>query len=566
MKKWISMMVAVSILTSITVFGEVVDNQDMTVTITENTEIKNTVMDIEILSPGYEFLDLLTADKTNYLNMIAYRETLTTDANGGLNGVFVLRDDALSGYYTVMITGDGYGKTTKEFLINDIRQKNLLDDINLMLEQVKNGAATDTDGIAAIKAALMQDAASMGVLNTVYCNAMSDGDWERVAELACTAIKLLPEYAQSGSEILLPGNVAAIMNKAVGIIALKKGLVTNILDDAETFAVEEGELASWYRKDYVTAAAGQSMVNRLKNRTYNSFAEFDKDLTEAFVLSVMEKPDGVDNAREIMNGFHTLIGVGTSGSDQRYTSVSNRYFATYQELAQAFNSYQEQASGQPSGSGGGGGGSSFAGGGGAYVPNTGIESPKTPDKDESLPLNIFSDIDTVPWAEDAIVALAEKGVIFGKGIGIFAPNDYVTREEFVTMLVRAFLDEQEETAIVFTDVPRGEWYYSPVAKAVNAGVVKGINEVVFGTGDKIIRQDMAVMIYRIADYADAAVSTVEEYASFDDHDIISSYAREAVYALKNVGIIAGVDEYNFAPFEPATRAQAAKMIYALLML
>ena len=53
--------------------------------------------------------------------------------------------------------------------------------------------------------------------------------------------------------------------------------------------------------------------------------------------------------------------------------------------------------------------------------------------------------------------------------------------------------------------------------------------------------------------------------SFADESIISDYALDSIKTLSEAGIINGMNDNNFAPFESATRAQAAKMIYEVIV-
>ena len=82
-------------------------------------------------------------------------------------------------------------------------------------------------------------------------------------------------------------------------------------------------------------------------------------------------------------------------------------------------------------------------------------------------------------------------------------------------------------------------------------------------GDVVTREDMAVMLYN-ASVASGKAYDKENYTEFDDDELISDYAKEAVYALKNAKIINGTDLRHFSPKESATRAEAAKIIYGLL--
>ena len=114
------------------------------------------------------------------------------------------------------------------------------------------------------------------------------------------------------------------------------------------------------------------------------------------------------------------------------------------------------------------------------------------------------------------------------------------------------------------NLPGIEHHFSK-AELNGAGVVNGISDDMFGIGQNITRQDMCVMLYRIGKYVGGYFDdTTEATEKFGDDSEISDYASEAVYALKAREIINGVDEYNFAPLNTATRAEAAKMIYGMI--
>ena len=53
---------------------------------------------------------------------------------------------------------------------------------------------------------------------------------------------------------------------------------------------------------------------------------------------------------------------------------------------------------------------------------------------------------------------------------------------------------------------------------------------------------------------------------FSDHEAIADYAKNAVDKLTELGVLNGYEDNTFRPTDNATRAEAAKMIYALLEL
>lgn len=174
----------------------------------------------------------------------------------------------------------------------------------------------------------------------------------------------------------------------------------------------------------------------------------------------------------------------------------------------------------------------------------------------------FSDIAHVQWAKEAIDYLASNGIVNGYSDRIFAPDDNVTREQFVKMLVEAFELKAASALCEFEDVDKSQWYYTYIASAYDSKIVTGISDTEFGIGAPISRQDMAVMAYRCAKACGMSLGLGE--LAFDDKSDIYLYAEEAVGALSIAGIINGFEDGTFRPQGLCTRAQAAKVIYELL--
>lgn len=175
----------------------------------------------------------------------------------------------------------------------------------------------------------------------------------------------------------------------------------------------------------------------------------------------------------------------------------------------------------------------------------------------------FTDTASAEWAETAINYLLANNILSRPEDKFFRPNDSITREEIVKMLVMATgtLDENAVTAL--SDVKKGEWYYPYIASAVQEGIVVGDDKGHFNIGSNITRQDIAVMIGRTLALAGFETEANNEKV-FDDDGDISEYAKNAVYFMKQIGIINGIGNNLFAPRATATRAQVAKMIYEMM--
>ncbi|MEC0130961.1 MULTISPECIES: S-layer homology domain-containing protein [Paenibacillus] len=177
----------------------------------------------------------------------------------------------------------------------------------------------------------------------------------------------------------------------------------------------------------------------------------------------------------------------------------------------------------------------------------------------------FKDIATANWAVNSIEALAARGAIEGMDAEHFNPSGNVTRAEFIKILMNAF-DLLDETAVsTFTDVKDGAWYASPIASAQKLGIVKGKADDNFGASEEITRQEMAVMIYRLAQTINIPLTagTKASGEAFSDVNQLSADAAKAVEAMRISGIINGMTSNQFGPNGKATRAQAATVIFRL---
>lgn len=170
-------------------------------------------------------------------------------------------------------------------------------------------------------------------------------------------------------------------------------------------------------------------------------------------------------------------------------------------------------------------------------------------------------MDGFEWAQEAINTLYSENVINGKTDGVFAPGDNVLREEFAKIVLEAVKFEKLAGSVEFEDVSLNDWYYDFVTQAYLCGIIKGESETTFGSGKNITRQDMAVMCYNALVKKGILNEESEAELSYADSDDISDYAKEAVGALSNAKILNGNDDNTFNPFDFATRAEAAQMMY-----
>ncbi len=172
----------------------------------------------------------------------------------------------------------------------------------------------------------------------------------------------------------------------------------------------------------------------------------------------------------------------------------------------------------------------------------------------------FSDVPESDSTYTAIMYLAEKGIISGKGNSLFGPDDTLKREELAKILTNAFGLTMTEKAPVFKDVPAGVWYADFVRTIAESKLMVGTSENEFGTGQNITRQDLAVILKRFLEKKGVDITT-DNTIMFADLSQISDYAKESVTVLGSMDIMPAKENNCFLPNENATRADTAVAIY-----
>lgn len=282
---------------------------------------------------------------------------------------------------------------------------------------------------------------------------------------------------------------------------------------------------------------------------YTAIYEFLKLYNGWFDLEELENLKNTEISK-ILTG---ILEEGIPDNKKDFAELYSKYYA---EATKDDTPVNKPAAG---GGGGGGGGSMIT----PPMGDVGYEpQPEAPQTGAVIVTDVsFKDLGGYEWATDAVTYLAEKGVVNGKAEGVFAPADNITREEFAKILVLAYGLYDVGTRCEFTDVEEGRWSYKYVACLYKYGVVQGYPDGSFGATNRISREDMAVMLYRVLLAKCEIDASNAETKNFNDSESISEYAANSVTMLSANGFISGDDMGNFNPKKVATRAEACQMIY-----
>ncbi len=209
--------------------------------------------------------------------------------------------------------------------------------------------------------------------------------------------------------------------------------------------------------------------------------------------------------------------------------------------------------------------------GGIYNEASGLIEFKTSHFSKYFAANVkrtFTDINANFWAAKYISALAGKGVINGRQNDKFDPDANITRAEFVAMISRSLSLVYDGTGLTFNDIPSGAWYADEIEAAYDVKIISGQTATQFSPNVLISRQEAAIVMSNVLGYL--RYKTEENSSIIDkefiDSNQISIWAKNAVATAFREQIITGKPGSIYDATGNTTRAEAAKMIYALYLL
>lgn len=116
--------------------------------------------------------------------------------------------------------------------------------------------------------------------------------------------------------------------------------------------------------------------------------------------------------------------------------------------------------------------------------------------DRSTPTSsLYTDVYTTDYYYNAVVDLSNRGIVGGFSDGSFKPNQKVTRAQLAVMLVNARdIDRFSSPGSNFTDVPKSHWAYSFISAAAGAGFITGYTDGSFKPEELVTYNEALTMI------------------------------------------------------------------------
>ena len=367
---------------------------------------------------------------------------------------------------------------------------------------------------------------------------------ETVAEVVAAAIKNNADIVDNGENFIkyiqeISFVIAANQNKSDSISDGPDGFCINLLEYDKTSGINCTEIF----KNELTDKGRENIITKVTGKDFKNIEEWYEEFSKACFVNVISNNSElgyayinkylVGNKFGVNTSEYEMLGINTDAAD-RYIVANADRIVDMETLKTVLNEAVEKIKKEMIIVGGGSSGGNGGAGGGWFSTSSGITGSTV----INLPPNsqatsrIFSDLDSVPWAIEAVSALAGKNIINGRGDGTFDPNGNVTREEFAKLVVNMFnISAPDEVELKFSDSVSGEWYEKYVNTVAACGIAVGYSDGRFGIGENITSQDCSVILLRAMEYVGKSV-VLENELNFADINEIDDYAKNSIPRVK----------------------------------
>ena len=506
--------------------------------ITVSGTVSEDEVQVVLLKPGYEVSDAETAaasdDKTQLGNVVEYfGQVSAKDKNIGT--VIPMGANAVKGKYMLIV---GNETSSVYFAHLTERQGDMLTEAKTALS---NGTFADF-------------AANDG---KYFCDSNMYDSLSNTARVTKYATDIMSKNA-SLSDAQFMNKLSSAMNTGIIMEALNENKISDF-SAIKSMTDASGMKISFDKVDLIDANKVKNIISAVSGKNFASADSYFDKLSESIFLNVIYNGSEMSNAdkKSFFEENASNMGLNLANynklTDNKKAEViakiSASDSATLAILQSNFDSICNSVATVTTQIGGGGGG----GGVGSDI--------RAAAPAENVVNNGLKDLSQCEWARPAIEYLVGINMISGYEDNTYKPLKNISRAEFTSIVARKYLPKNIYSGS-FSDVASGSWYADYVESAFNSGIISGRGGSAFVPNENISRQDLAVILVRLAGFLGHELSGTGE--KFADDANIAEYAKDAVYSLRSLGIVNGDENGRFNPCAAATRAEAAQMIYGFI--
>lgn len=169
------------------------------------------------------------------------------------------------------------------------------------------------------------------------------------------------------------------------------------------------------------------------------------------------------------------------------------------------------------------------------------------------------DISPGSWYYDAVKFVLAEGYFAGTDDGLFVPDGPLTRAQLAQVLW-TMSGSQNAQMSQFSDVSADDWYCRAVSWCQQEGLISGYNHNTFAPNDPLSREQMVSILLRYARHSGVSLRTGADLSQFSDAADISPWAVESMkWAITN-SLLPNIED-SLRPGETVTRAELAAALY-----
>ena len=178
----------------------------------------------------------------------------------------------------------------------------------------------------------------------------------------------------------------------------------------------------------------------------------------------------------------------------------------------------------------------------------------------------FQDVSETDWFYPYVQEMWDRGIMNGIDELLLGPNLPLERCMMVVIFYRMAGSPPVTAKAVFSDVPEDAWYADAVSWAAECGIIRGYGNGRFGFEDDLTRQQLAVILYRFAEYLKLDVSARADLSGYTDADRVSDWAQDGMRWANALGLFTGRTEDSLDPEGILTRGEIAAVLSRFLAL
>ena len=177
--------------------------------------------------------------------------------------------------------------------------------------------------------------------------------------------------------------------------------------------------------------------------------------------------------------------------------------------------------------------------------------------------DVFYDLQEGDWYAATAVAAANRGIINGMTNIEFGGDVSFNRAMLVKILANI---EQADTSASapspFVDVTPDTWYYNDINWAYEKGITNGVDETHFNPEEPITREQIITMVVRYLEYKEIELTSTE--LTYPDADLIAEYAQSSVQKAQSIGLIEGYTDGSLQPQNELPRREGVTIMMRLV--